>query len=165
MLRSLVGSEMCIRDRYQRRVRGKKPRLNHAVELCCEEARFSISAEALPLHAQSGSQRPESFWAGVGSHARVRRSVSVWHHPLHELSNGRAAHGESVRSTRCVGHVQVCRHHGGAQPSQVGAGSPSGRRHLQGVLGCADLSLIHISEPTRLLSISYAVFCLKKKKT
>eukprot|EP00658_Telonema_sp_P-2_P001819 TRINITY_DN1067_c0_g1_i21.p1 TRINITY_DN1067_c0_g1~~TRINITY_DN1067_c0_g1_i21.p1 ORF type:complete len:532 (-),score=161.99 TRINITY_DN1067_c0_g1_i21:16-1611(-) len=27
-----------------------------------------------------------------------------------------------------------------------------------------DLSLIHISEPTRLLSISYAVFCLKKKK-
>ena len=26
------------------------------------------------------------------------------------------------------------------------------------------LSLIHISEPTRLLSISYAVFCLQKKK-
>eukprot|EP00658_Telonema_sp_P-2_P010583 TRINITY_DN13990_c0_g1_i3.p1 TRINITY_DN13990_c0_g1~~TRINITY_DN13990_c0_g1_i3.p1 ORF type:complete len:188 (-),score=60.24 TRINITY_DN13990_c0_g1_i3:91-654(-) len=43
------------------------------------------------------------------------------------------------------------------------------------VLGCqplgdlcrkrgGELSLIHISEPTRLLSISYAVFCLKKKK-
>src|SRR5660397_297399 len=28
----------------------------------------------------------------------------------------------------------------------------------------ADLSLIHISEPTRLRRISYAVFCLKKKK-
>src|SRR5659263_736282 len=28
-----------------------------------------------------------------------------------------------------------------------------------------DLSLIHISEPTRLGMISYAVFCLKKKKT
>ena len=28
-----------------------------------------------------------------------------------------------------------------------------------------ELSLIHISEPTRLLSISYAVFCLKKKLT
>src|SRR5678815_714492 len=28
-----------------------------------------------------------------------------------------------------------------------------------------NLSLIHISEPTRLLSISYAVFCLKKKTT
>eukprot|EP00658_Telonema_sp_P-2_P050798 TRINITY_DN3882_c0_g1_i3.p2 TRINITY_DN3882_c0_g1~~TRINITY_DN3882_c0_g1_i3.p2 ORF type:complete len:176 (+),score=58.70 TRINITY_DN3882_c0_g1_i3:34-561(+) len=31
-------------------------------------------------------------------------------------------------------------------------------------LHCNTLSLIHISEPTRLLSISYAVFCLKKKK-
>src|SRR5678815_5171810 len=30
--------------------------------------------------------------------------------------------------------------------------------------GDQTLSLIHISEPTRLLSISYAVFCLKKKK-
>src|SRR5450756_1851533 len=28
-----------------------------------------------------------------------------------------------------------------------------------------DLSLIHISEPTRLGMTSYAVFCLKKKKT
>ena len=27
-----------------------------------------------------------------------------------------------------------------------------------------DLSLIHISEPTRRRGISYAVFCLKKKK-
>ena len=31
--------------------------------------------------------------------------------------------------------------------------------------GVQELSLIHISEPTRLLSISYAVFCLKKKNT
>src|SRR5660398_311073 len=30
--------------------------------------------------------------------------------------------------------------------------------------GAGDLSLIHISEPTRLRRISYAVFCLKKKK-
>eukprot|EP00658_Telonema_sp_P-2_P027445 TRINITY_DN21194_c0_g1_i1.p1 TRINITY_DN21194_c0_g1~~TRINITY_DN21194_c0_g1_i1.p1 ORF type:complete len:171 (-),score=45.77 TRINITY_DN21194_c0_g1_i1:41-553(-) len=30
-------------------------------------------------------------------------------------------------------------------------------------LAATTLSLIHISEPTRLLSISYAVFCLKKK--
>ena len=33
-------------------------------------------------------------------------------------------------------------------------------RHTDKVIA---LSLIHISEPTRLLSISYAVFCLKKK--
>ena len=31
-------------------------------------------------------------------------------------------------------------------------------------LARARLSLIHISEPTRLRRISYAVFCLKKKK-
>src|SRR5450756_2058529 len=31
-------------------------------------------------------------------------------------------------------------------------------------VGPLDLSLIHISEPTRLGMISYAVFCLKKKK-
>ena len=29
---------------------------------------------------------------------------------------------------------------------------------------CYSLSLIHISEPTRQAEISYAVFCLKKKK-
>ena len=32
-------------------------------------------------------------------------------------------------------------------------------------LYCYNLSLIHISEPTRRTPISYAVFCLKKKKT
>eukprot|EP00658_Telonema_sp_P-2_P011572 TRINITY_DN14420_c0_g1_i2.p1 TRINITY_DN14420_c0_g1~~TRINITY_DN14420_c0_g1_i2.p1 ORF type:complete len:489 (-),score=107.93 TRINITY_DN14420_c0_g1_i2:58-1524(-) len=36
--------------------------------------------------------------------------------------------------------------------------------HADSGNGYVDLSLIHISEPTRLLSISYAVFCLKKKK-
>src|SRR5678816_4634005 len=35
--------------------------------------------------------------------------------------------------------------------------------HRLDLAGVDDLSLIHISEPTRLLSISYAVFCLKKK--
>src|SRR5678815_3651486 len=37
-------------------------------------------------------------------------------------------------------------------------------RAVREYLEALDLSLIHISEPTRLLSISYAVFCLKKKK-
>src|SRR5450756_2927405 len=38
--------------------------------------------------------------------------------------------------------------------------APLPGRHGHG----GDLSLIHISEPTRLGMISYAVFCLKKKK-
>src|SRR5450756_1832459 len=37
--------------------------------------------------------------------------------------------------------------------------------HRFGAAKGYDLSLIHISEPTRLGMISYAVFCLKKKKT
>ena len=37
--------------------------------------------------------------------------------------------------------------------------------NLTSIRAIRDLSLIHISEPTRLLSISYAVFCLKKKNT
>src|SRR5678815_3918255 len=39
---------------------------------------------------------------------------------------------------------------------------PSGYEFTFGTDGAYFLSLIHISEPTRLLSISYAVFCLKK---
>eukprot|EP00658_Telonema_sp_P-2_P030283 TRINITY_DN22896_c0_g1_i1.p1 TRINITY_DN22896_c0_g1~~TRINITY_DN22896_c0_g1_i1.p1 ORF type:complete len:394 (-),score=43.08 TRINITY_DN22896_c0_g1_i1:59-1240(-) len=53
-----------------------------------------------------------------------------------------------------VGELVVCS--SGAQPSSQRA-LPHPSRHVP-------LSLIHISEPTRLLSISYAVFCLKKKK-
>src|SRR5665254_27887 len=53
---------------------------------------------------------------------------------------------------------------------QVHGRRDDGQRH---VVACNDLahagegelSLIHISEPTRLLSISYVVFCLKKKKS
>eukprot|EP00831_Metopus_contortus_P082566 TRINITY_DN8956_c0_g1_i2.p3 TRINITY_DN8956_c0_g1~~TRINITY_DN8956_c0_g1_i2.p3 ORF type:complete len:114 (-),score=18.94 TRINITY_DN8956_c0_g1_i2:53-394(-) len=38
--------------------------------------------------------------------------------------------------------------------------------HAIGIIeALLNLSLIHISEPTRPLYISYAVFCLKKKKT
>ena len=40
----------------------------------------------------------------------------------------------------------------------------AGVRHLLAAVALGDLSLIHISEPTRLGMISYAVFCLKKKK-
>eukprot|EP00658_Telonema_sp_P-2_P027830 TRINITY_DN2142_c0_g1_i2.p3 TRINITY_DN2142_c0_g1~~TRINITY_DN2142_c0_g1_i2.p3 ORF type:complete len:120 (+),score=17.50 TRINITY_DN2142_c0_g1_i2:401-760(+) len=51
----------------------------------------------------------------------------------------------------------------GNMPTQLpSAGSL--RRGLPTPAPTKRLSLIHISEPTRLLSISYAVFCLKKKK-
>src|SRR5450756_2664516 len=41
---------------------------------------------------------------------------------------------------------------------------PCGRRCARRSTSRRHLSLIHISEPTRLGMISYAVFCLKKKK-
>eukprot|EP00658_Telonema_sp_P-2_P057584 TRINITY_DN46022_c0_g1_i1.p1 TRINITY_DN46022_c0_g1~~TRINITY_DN46022_c0_g1_i1.p1 ORF type:complete len:193 (+),score=30.05 TRINITY_DN46022_c0_g1_i1:190-768(+) len=67
----------------------------------------------------------------------------------------------------CAGHLladealeeatSLCRQHR--------AMKAHGLEHEGGVgTKCWMLSLIHISEPTRLLSISYAVFCLKKKK-
>ena len=46
---------------------------------------------------------------------------------------------------------------GGAARAIVSALKPSGAE-----ITIVNLSLIHISEPTRLLSIAYAVFCLKK---
>src|SRR5450756_769974 len=64
---------------------------------------------------------------------------------------------------------------GNGPAGQAGAPAASGKGHprliagsyyggdLRGILR-QDLSLIHISEPTRLGMISYAVFCLKKKK-
>ena len=42
-------------------------------------------------------------------------------------------------------------------------GAP-GRQVVHAMSDLLDLSLIHISEPTRQAEISYAVFCLKKKK-
>ena len=38
------------------------------------------------------------------------------------------------------------------------------KEEVKRFLSESDLSLIHISEPTRQAEISYAVFCLKKKK-
>src|SRR5678815_2899079 len=44
----------------------------------------------------------------------------------------------------------------------LSVGEPSRLAHFLLMKARLALSLIHISEPTRLLSISYAVFCLKK---
>src|SRR5450759_2472846 len=75
---------------------------------------------------------------------------------------------------RCCGE---CGHGYGDQGELDAGAEPHGRRQpvsyrhddtgrgrcsLVGLVH--DLSLIHISEPTRLGMISYAVFCLKKKK-
>eukprot|EP00658_Telonema_sp_P-2_P027161 TRINITY_DN21034_c0_g1_i3.p1 TRINITY_DN21034_c0_g1~~TRINITY_DN21034_c0_g1_i3.p1 ORF type:complete len:377 (-),score=101.86 TRINITY_DN21034_c0_g1_i3:5-1135(-) len=48
--------------------------------------------------------------------------------------------------------------------AMTASASSSNNNGGSGESSALSLSLIHISEPTRLLSISYAVFCLKKKK-
>src|SRR5450756_2452190 len=56
----------------------------------------------------------------------------------------------------------------GGKPNGIGIGDPQPDEALglyRGRAATLLLSLIHISEPTRLGMISYAVFCLKKKKT
>eukprot|EP00831_Metopus_contortus_P031060 TRINITY_DN2539_c0_g1_i4.p3 TRINITY_DN2539_c0_g1~~TRINITY_DN2539_c0_g1_i4.p3 ORF type:complete len:123 (+),score=18.48 TRINITY_DN2539_c0_g1_i4:630-998(+) len=76
----------------------------------------------------------------------------------HGFSGHKASHGahETFRGSGSIGQC--------ATPSRVFKGlRMAGRKGVEKntVLG---LSLIHISEPTRPLYISYAVFCLKKKK-
>src|SRR5450759_2514654 len=53
---------------------------------------------------------------------------------------------------------------GGSGPPPVPWGTPEYAAFVERAVASLGLSLIHISEPTRLGMISYAVFCLKKKK-
>eukprot|EP00658_Telonema_sp_P-2_P004906 TRINITY_DN11836_c0_g1_i4.p1 TRINITY_DN11836_c0_g1~~TRINITY_DN11836_c0_g1_i4.p1 ORF type:complete len:168 (-),score=53.56 TRINITY_DN11836_c0_g1_i4:35-538(-) len=87
-------------------------------------------------------------------------------------SNGSAVYQYSMAdgtSTILAGDPGV---HGQVDGSQATGSASAGAVLFNETKGIAmnkaaaisDLSLIHISEPTRLLSISYAVFCLKKKK-
>eukprot|EP00658_Telonema_sp_P-2_P004075 TRINITY_DN11527_c0_g1_i5.p1 TRINITY_DN11527_c0_g1~~TRINITY_DN11527_c0_g1_i5.p1 ORF type:complete len:115 (+),score=19.15 TRINITY_DN11527_c0_g1_i5:301-645(+) len=64
--------------------------------------------------------------------------------------------------TRAPSHELLCPEFGFRPPSSQVLPQPSG--NVSDPEFALELSLIHISEPTRLLSISYAVFCLKKKK-
>src|SRR5665647_3810189 len=62
-----------------------------------------------------------------------------------------------------TGGATACRSRvGGHKKGPIRTWKGPARRALLSALG--DLSLIHISEPTRRTPISYAVFCLKKKK-
>src|SRR5674536_62367 len=75
---------------------------------------------------------------------------------LHAPERGDRGHVHYIELDQFVGPHYLVTVHGPVNP----AVKPTvALRETRAVLS---LSLIHISEPTRLLSISYAVFCLKK---
>src|SRR5678816_1101348 len=115
MLRSLVGSEMCIRDSIYTKY------LNPDACSSCSPSNITSHRGLLSLTTIT----------------LLLATLTFKHLLLHTLPN---------LSTNPLKLSQI-RHTKPNHPHIIG------------------LSLIHISEPTRLLSISYAVFCLKKKNT
>src|SRR5674536_152692 len=85
-------------------------------------------------------------------HAGQREGVEPRHRGEPQLAGLLAGHHQQGR-----GPVGDLRGVPGGDDAVLGEGPLERAQSLH-------LSLIHISEPTRLLSISYAVFCLKKKK-
>src|SRR5678815_1000795 len=97
--------------------------------------------------------------------AEQRLHVALLHDGLQRASALDDLSGEAFEDNRVAGFEVV-------RPPALAANGVRARelhvpvRHLAVFVLHVDvdaLSLIHISEPTRLLSISYAVFCLKKK--
>eukprot|EP00658_Telonema_sp_P-2_P085323 TRINITY_DN9705_c0_g1_i4.p1 TRINITY_DN9705_c0_g1~~TRINITY_DN9705_c0_g1_i4.p1 ORF type:complete len:163 (+),score=39.96 TRINITY_DN9705_c0_g1_i4:195-683(+) len=144
---------MCIRDRYQRRVRGLHPR---------------------KMWAQIAGTQPPLDPVSNGAHQEPKADPRM--EPVTALEKNLEAEclDEEVADGEEPDEPEV--HDGDQEPHQRGeakevlvidTGGIVKGAHLQN-LGdkfiTIPLSLIHISEPTRLLSISYAVFCLKKKK-
>eukprot|EP00658_Telonema_sp_P-2_P048309 TRINITY_DN36754_c0_g1_i2.p1 TRINITY_DN36754_c0_g1~~TRINITY_DN36754_c0_g1_i2.p1 ORF type:complete len:113 (+),score=32.30 TRINITY_DN36754_c0_g1_i2:126-464(+) len=86
-----------------------------------------------------------------------KRQLPAWVHPC-ELGN--VVHVVVDGDPGVAGLVVL----GELSLGDLGGGGLDHERHSSHRDDPVLLSLIHISEPTRLLSISYAVFCLKKKK-
>ena len=78
-----------------------------------------------------------------------------------------SAHNKAIRNIAIIAHVD----HGKTTLVDALLAQSGIFRDNEAVPTCVmdsndlELSLIHISEPTRQEAISYAVFCLKKKNT
>src|SRR5678815_3743723 len=103
----------------------------------------------------------------IASFSKLSRSMTwhQWHaeYPIERkigLSAAlAAARASGPQGCQATGLCACCRRYGLVSPASRFAGRAWGAD----IREAQELSLIHISEPTRLLSISYAVFCLKKK--
>eukprot|EP00658_Telonema_sp_P-2_P021148 TRINITY_DN18401_c0_g1_i2.p1 TRINITY_DN18401_c0_g1~~TRINITY_DN18401_c0_g1_i2.p1 ORF type:complete len:171 (-),score=56.05 TRINITY_DN18401_c0_g1_i2:73-585(-) len=164
---------MCIRDRYQRRVRGPvsywamEPLANLREYLRSNLATFSAgrAPTALLSHGynlvysictegEAGTERAvyecfiETLKGSPGSAEAYDKVAKNLMTVFQYLDRWYTVSAGKLRRTRTAEQGKLL-------PGQT---LKEAAQHVK------DLSLIHISEPTRLLSISYAVFCLKKKK-
>src|SRR5678815_5806310 len=99
-----------------------------------------------PLFGLLKSSRPLQLPAPAKAQPFVRRADCAAPNARDAQAAKQDARQSNVRAASVQGHPPV---HQLTDNGRVGR--------------VPNLSLIHISEPTRLLSISYAVFCLKKK--
>eukprot|EP00658_Telonema_sp_P-2_P015690 TRINITY_DN1605_c0_g1_i11.p1 TRINITY_DN1605_c0_g1~~TRINITY_DN1605_c0_g1_i11.p1 ORF type:complete len:199 (-),score=52.46 TRINITY_DN1605_c0_g1_i11:105-701(-) len=135
---------------------------------CSEELEEWAPSSVLDqLARQSDFVAGVQQWVGDGAHHGMRCDIKIqsaaadtrtvsWHrHPAMPEQLGLPARVVHTLWTRRFNWLRQAYHHTDVHPSE--------ELPLRMFL-MLELSLIHISEPTRLLSISYAVFCLKKKK-
>eukprot|EP00658_Telonema_sp_P-2_P022088 TRINITY_DN18816_c0_g1_i3.p1 TRINITY_DN18816_c0_g1~~TRINITY_DN18816_c0_g1_i3.p1 ORF type:complete len:374 (-),score=83.85 TRINITY_DN18816_c0_g1_i3:66-1187(-) len=112
---------------------------------------------------------------GLSPNNNYNTSTTVNNSSKNDSSSTDASSGRKVRGLKLVTPTTTSTPGGGPALSRPPSFKSSISRHASSLsAGCnsssaclspiLELSLIHISEPTRLLSISYAVFCLKKKK-
>eukprot|EP00658_Telonema_sp_P-2_P031245 TRINITY_DN2342_c0_g1_i2.p1 TRINITY_DN2342_c0_g1~~TRINITY_DN2342_c0_g1_i2.p1 ORF type:complete len:508 (+),score=98.35 TRINITY_DN2342_c0_g1_i2:149-1672(+) len=101
---------------------------------------------------------PAAYGGGYPPHHQPAHHPPAHHQPAHHPP---AHHQPAPSAHSSYGQHPPTAAHQYPQQSQQYPPAPS---HYDPAPASQYLSLIHISEPTRLLSISYAVFCLKKKK-
>eukprot|EP00658_Telonema_sp_P-2_P074945 TRINITY_DN6429_c0_g1_i3.p1 TRINITY_DN6429_c0_g1~~TRINITY_DN6429_c0_g1_i3.p1 ORF type:complete len:147 (+),score=21.68 TRINITY_DN6429_c0_g1_i3:473-913(+) len=101
---------------------------------------------------------------GVGMHGTHQRCLNRRVHLKQQNEQWEQESNPDPEVPQAPSELIACRLAGLVWAGEVWNQCPIHATVLSPVLCVDTLSLIHISEPTRLLSISYAVFCLKKKK-
>eukprot|EP00831_Metopus_contortus_P002662 TRINITY_DN10985_c0_g2_i1.p1 TRINITY_DN10985_c0_g2~~TRINITY_DN10985_c0_g2_i1.p1 ORF type:complete len:153 (-),score=33.53 TRINITY_DN10985_c0_g2_i1:16-474(-) len=137
MQRGLVGSEMCIRDRTK---------TAGTYQFYPPEACDPHNTKGLP-------GRAGDVWAlGVTVYALLFNELPFWGDSIVEIFEAISTKPHVFIKSRDISEkIKIL-------VNKLLEKDPNKRYSPQ------HLSLIHISEPTRPLYISYAVFCLKKKK-